>query len=58
MDNNEFEKTFEKFYGEKVTDLDKHINIVVVGKVSSGKSSLINAILERDRFDPVIANSI
>ncbi|MFI3218510.1 MAG: 50S ribosome-binding GTPase [Methylococcales bacterium] len=45
------EKIFDKVYEEESPDFSKHINIAVVGKVSSGKSSLINAILGYKRGD-------
>lgn len=49
----EFDDQFNKAYEEKAPDLDNHINCAMVGKVSTGKSSLINAIFERDRTDPI-----
>jgi small GTP-binding protein len=45
---------FDQSCKEKTPDFDKNLNIVLVGKVSAGKSSLINAILEKDRDDPKI----
>jgi small GTP-binding protein len=45
------EKLFDKMYEEQNPDFSQHINIAVVGKVSSGKSSLINAILGYKRDD-------
>lgn len=36
-------------FSEKAPDLSKTLNIAVIGKVSSGKSSLINAILKLSR---------
>ena len=42
-------------YDRKAPDLTKTLNIVVVGTVSSGKSSLINAFLRRGRDNPVAA---
>jgi small GTP-binding protein len=45
------EELFDKEYEKKSPDFNKHINIAVVGKVSSGKSSLINAILGYKRDD-------
>lgn len=45
---------FDQSCKEKIPDFDKNLNIVLVGKVSAGKSSLINAILEKDRDDPKI----
>ena len=40
-------------YDEDISHLKATLNIAVVGKVSSGKSSLINALLMRSRFDPI-----
>ncbi len=34
-------------------DFDKRVSIMVIGKVSTGKSSLINAILARKRDNPI-----
>ncbi|MCD8490275.1 MAG: 50S ribosome-binding GTPase [Desertifilum sp.] len=34
---------------ERAPDLSKSLNIAIIGKVSSGKSSLINALLKRSR---------
>jgi len=53
MNENEFNKKFDESYEEKKPDFENHINIAVIGKVSSGKSSLINAILGRERSDPL-----
>jgi len=49
----EFDNLFEKAFEEKTPDFGKHINIAVVGKVSAGKSSLLNAILECDRSNGI-----
>ncbi|NER47936.1 MAG: GTP-binding protein [Symploca sp. SIO1A3] len=38
---------------EKAPDLSQTLNIAVIGKVSSGKSSLINALLKRSRSQTV-----
>jgi small GTP-binding protein len=40
-------------YDERVPDFTKTLNILVVGKVSTGKSSLINALLRRGRENTV-----
>jgi small GTP-binding protein len=49
----DFDKTFDKAYEEQKPNFDQTINIAIVGKVSAGKSSLLNAILERDRANPI-----
>jgi len=51
----DFDKNFEKAYQEKMPNFDQSINIAIVGKVSSGKSSLLNAILECPREVPTAA---
>jgi small GTP-binding protein len=56
----EFEKFFEKAFADQAPNFDEHVNVALVGKVSSGKSSLLNAFLGRTREDtiaPVGANS-
>ena len=40
-------------YDEEASHLKETLNIAVIGKVSSGKSSLINALLMRSRFNPI-----
>jgi small GTP-binding protein len=40
-------------YEEDTSHLNGTLNIVVIGKVSSGKSSLINALLMRSRLNPI-----
>lgn len=48
-----FDRVFDKAYEEKAPDYASSVNIALVGKVSAGKSSLLNAILERGREDPI-----
>lgn len=38
---------------EKVKNLNQSLNIAVIGKVSAGKSSLINALLKRERHNAI-----
>jgi len=52
MKNND-EMEFDEIYEERQPKFNESINIAIVGKVSTGKSSLINAILLRDRTNPV-----
>ena len=53
MNEKEFDSLFEKAYEEKLPVFENHINIAVVGKVSAGKSSLLNAILGYDRLNAI-----
>lgn len=53
QDNEDFDKLLNKVYEDKTPNFDEHINIAVVGKVSAGKSSLLNAIFGRERSDPL-----
>ncbi|MEJ6480971.1 GTPase [Nostoc punctiforme UO1] len=48
-DEQEFWENVNTQFEEKVQDFSKTLNIAVIGKVSSGKSSLINALLKRSR---------
>ena len=48
-DENNFWENVEAYFEEKAPDFSKTLNIAVIGKVSSGKSSLINALLKRRR---------
>jgi len=52
-------KLFQRQIDETLTELDRQlqrtVNIAVIGKVSSGKSSLINALLQRPRDDMAAA---
>jgi small GTP-binding protein len=47
------ENLFDKIYEERSPDFKKNVNIALIGKVSGGKSSLLNAILERDRDNAI-----
>lgn len=49
----DFDRVFNKAYRDNVPDFDASVNIALVGKVSAGKSSLLNALFERDRDDPI-----
>lgn len=51
--NREFETLFDRAYEEQSPSFDDHVNVALVGKVSAGKSSLLNAILDRTREDPI-----
>jgi len=46
-------KIFDDLYEERQPKFNRSINIAVLGKVSTGKSSLINAIMLRDRNNPI-----
>lgn len=48
-DEKEFWQNLETQFEEKVQDFSKTLNIAIIGKVSSGKSSLINALLKLSR---------
>lgn len=48
-DESSFFGNVETQFEEKAQDFSKTLNIAVIGRVSSGKSSLINALLKRSR---------
>ena len=48
-----FDQVFDRAYEEKRPDFDAHVNIALVGKVSAGKSSLLNALFLCKREDPI-----
>ena len=52
-DDNKFNTEFDRAYSEKNPDYKAHVNIALVGKVSSGKSSLLNTILKCERENPI-----
>ncbi|WP_421145612.1 GTPase [Aeromonas dhakensis] len=52
--NEDYSKIFDKIYEEREPNFNESINIAFVGKVSTGKSSLINAVMLRDRGDPIV----
>jgi len=49
LDDNSFFDRVKAKFTEKAPDLSKTLNIAIIGKVSSGKSSLINALLQHSR---------
>ncbi|MCW8039571.1 GTPase [Acinetobacter entericus] len=51
----DFQKNLDDFLNSEFPDFTKKVCMAVVGKVSAGKSSLINALLQRDRSDQVCA---
>ncbi len=53
LDESSFNEKLKQYYEENKPDLSKNVIIAFVGKVSSGKSSLINAFFERGRDDPI-----
>jgi GTP-binding protein EngB required for normal cell division len=53
-DEKEFWENVETQFEEKVQDFSKTLNIAIIGKVSSGKSSLINALLKLSRKKAII----
>lgn len=53
MDEDDFHKKFDERFNKGHSVFSKTLNILVVGKVSAGKSSLINALFERDRTNPI-----
>ena len=52
-EDKKFNAEFDRSYSEKNPDFKAHVNIALVGKVSSGKSSLLNAILKCERENPI-----
>ena len=48
-----FDEDVSRAFDEKSPDYLAHVNIALVGKVSSGKSSLLNAFFERDNKEPL-----
>lgn len=48
-DEKDFWENAETQFEEKAPDFSKTLNIAVIGKVSSGKSSLLNALLKQSR---------
>lgn len=53
MKKQEFEKSFDKQWEDK--NPEKTLNVAIVGTVSAGKSSLINAIFECPQREPIAA---
>ena len=52
-EEDEFNSVFERAFEEKNPDFSKTLNIAIIGKVSAGKSSLLNALLLRERSSTV-----
>jgi small GTP-binding protein len=50
-----FSRALEAALDERALDFGQTLNIAVIGKVSSGKSSVINALLGRDREEAIAA---
>lgn len=50
----DFDEDVQERFNKEIPDLNKHVLICFLGNVSAGKSSLINALFERDR-ESVIA---
>lgn len=48
-----FERGFDQAYKKDMPDFYAHVNIALVGKVSAGKSSLLNALFICPRADPI-----
>lgn len=53
--NSDDAAAFDEIYEERKPDFRKNINIAFIGKVSTGKSSLINAVMKRKREEPLAA---
>ena len=53
MDQQEFDRKFQEAFDKKSPKYDAHLNVALVGKVSAGKSSLLNAIFGCERSDPI-----
>jgi len=51
--NKEFDNGFDEAYEKLNPDFTSHVNIALVGKVSAGKSSLLNAIMECNRDNAI-----
>lgn len=50
----DYSRIFEKVYEERKPNFSDTINIAFIGKVSTGKSSLLNAVMLRDRNNPIV----
>ena len=48
-----FDEEVYRYYEENKPDLSKVVTIAFIGKVSAGKSSLINAFFEKSKNDPI-----
>lgn len=49
----DYSQAFDSVYEERKPNFNETINIAFIGKVSTGKSSLINAVMLRDRNDAI-----
>lgn len=49
-----FDREVGRYYEENAPDFAGSVNIALVGKVSAGKSSLLNAIMQRERSEPLV----
>lgn len=53
INEKDFQDNLNDFLNNEFPDFTQKVCLAVVGKVSAGKSSLINALLQRDRSDPI-----
>lgn len=53
MRQEDFDQQFNYIYEERSPNYDGSVNIAIIGKVSTGKSSLLNALLKRKKEDAI-----